>query len=538
MNCVKIPFNLFTKRWLMSTNHKDIRTLYLLFRLWAAIIRTRFSLIIRLELSNPRTSIRNRQIYNFIITAHAFIMIFFFIIPVIIRGFRNWLLPLMVRAPDIAFPRINNFSFWLLPPSFLFLLLSLFFKRRARTGWTVYPPLSSWLTHSNRAVDLAIFSLHLARISSIIGSINFLVTLLNINFKTRTIFSLPLFCWAILVTVILLLLSLPVLAAAITILLLDRNLNTSFFDPTRRRDPILFQHLFWFFRHPEVYILILPRFRIISQVVIFYSRKKNIFGYYGIIWAIIRIGFLRFLVWAHHIFSVRLDIDTRAYFTAATIIIAVPTRIKIFSWIITLIRRNLHISLPIYWFFRFLFLFTIGRLTRIVLSNSSLDLYLHDTYYVVAHFHYVLSIRAVFAIICRVYHYFPLFFRLQFNQILRKLHFWLIFIRVNLTFFPQHFLRLTRIPRRYIDYPDFYYIWNKISSFRSFISFFSFIMAFVVLWESIYIKKHIYGVEKSTLEYAHKINPSHTWIESPFVNYFLNSLKKKHIILYYIILKN
>ena len=508
---------LFLQRWFISTNHKDIRTLYLLFRIWAAIIRARFSLIIRLELSQTRSNIRNGQIYNFIITAHAFIIIFFFIIPVIIRGFRNWLLPLIIRAPDIAFPRLNNFSFWLLPPSLLFLLISLFFKRRAGTRWTVYPPLSSWLAHSNRAVDLVIFSLHLAGISSIIRSINFIVTLLNINYKTSTIFNLPLFCWAIFITVILLLLSLPVLAAAITILLLDRNLNTSFFDPIRRRDPILFQHLFWFFGHPEVYILILPGFRIISQVVIFYSRKKNIFGYYRIIWAMLRIRFLRFLVWAHHIFSVRLDIDTRAYFTAATIIIAIPTRIKIFSWIITLIRRKIYYSLAIYWFFGFLFLFTIRGLTGIVLSNSSLDLYLHDTYYVVAHFHYVLSIRAVFAIICRVYHYFPLFLRLQFNSILRKIHFWIIFVRVNLTFFPQHFLRLSGIPRRYIDYPDFYLTWNIISSIRAIISFLSFIISLVVFWESFFIKKKVYKIENNTIEFSYINLPSHTWIESPFV---------------------
>jgi len=504
-------------RWFISTNHKDIRTLYLLFRVWAAMLGTRFSLIIRLELSQTRSNIRNRQIYNFVITAHAFIIIFFFIIPVIIGRFRNWLLPIIIRAPDIAFPRINNFSFWLLPPSLIFLLLSVFFKGRARTRWTVYPPLSSWLAHSNRSVDLVIFSLHLARISSIIRSINFIVTLLNINYKSSNIFNLSLFCWAIFITVILLLLSLPVLAAAITMLLLDRNLNTSFFDPIRRRDPILFQHLFWFFRHPEVYILILPRFGIISQVVIYYSRKKNIFRYYRIIWAIIGIRFLRFLVWAHHMFSVGLDIDTRAYFTAATIIIAVPTRIKVFSWVITLIRGNIFYRLPIYWFFRFLFLFTIRRLTGIVLSNSSLDLYLHDTYYVVAHFHYVLSIRAVFAIICRVYHYFPLFFRLQFNSLLRKIHFWIIFIRVNLTFFPQHFLGLTRIPRRYIDYPDFYLVWNTVSSLRSFLSFISFIVALVVLWEGFYIKKKIYKYEIHSMEFSFVNLPSHSWLESPFV---------------------
>lgn len=336
------------------------------------------------------------------------------------------------------------------------------------------------------------------------------------NFSTY-----PLFIWSIIITTILLILSLPVLAAAITILLFDRNLNTSFFDPAGGRDPILFQHLFWFFRHPEVYVLILPRFRIISQVVIFYSGKGNIFRYFRIVWAIGRIRFLRFLVWAHHIFSVGMDIDSRAYFTAATIIIAVPTRIKVFSWVSTLLRRKLTWSLPIYWFFGFLFLFTIGRLTRIVLSNSSLDLVLHDTYYVVAHFHYVLSIRAVFAIFCGFYHWFSYFYRISFNIFLRQLHFWLIFLGVNLTFFPQHFLRLARIPRRYNDYPDVYFSWNIISSFGSFISTVSILIFLLVIWEGLYFRfKPTFIESKVNLEFRIRTPPSlHSWIESPFKSY-------------------
>lgn len=502
-------------RWLFSTNHKDIRTLYFIFGFLAALVGSSLSLVVRIEIAQTRQTIRNRQIYNSIVTAHALVIIFFFVIPTMVRGFRNWLLPLMVRAPDIAFPRMNNLSFWLLPPAFFLLFLSIFSNPGVRTGWTLYPPLSSNIAHSRPSVDLRILSLHIARASSIIRSINFLVTIFNIGFKRSTFINLPLFCWSIIITALLLVLSLPVLAAAITMLLFDRNFNSSFFDPVRRGDPILFQHLFWFFRHPEVYILILPRFGIVSQVVIFYSNKDNIFGYYRIVWAMCRIGFLGFLVWAHHMFSVRLDTDTRSYFTAATIVIAIPTGIKVFSWVVTLLGGQVSIELPIYWFFRFLFLFTVRRLTGVVLSNSSLDLVLHDTYYVVAHFHYVLSIGAVFAIICRFYHWTPLFYNIKFNLFLGKVHFYAIFFGVNLTFFPQHFLGLAGLPRRYNDYPDFYQPWNTISSIRSLISILSVLIFLTILWDSFFSFSTFVHLGEG-LEFSHTTPPQHSWIESPF----------------------
>ncbi len=534
----------FFSRWLFSTNHKDIGTLYLIFAMCAGIVGYTLSGLIRWELAQPgigpllwiqtnwfglqgaEAIDAAKHFYNSIITSHGLIMIFFMVMPALIGGFGNWFVPLMIGAPDMAFPRMNNISFWLTVMAFVLACTSMVVPGTTHPGfgggWVLYPPLSSIKGHPGPAMDLIILSLHTAGIASILGAINFIVTILNMRAPGMTLHRMPLFAWSILVTAVLLLLALPVLAGALTMLLTDRNFGSQFFNAAGGGDPIMFQHLFWFFGHPEVYIMILPAFGIISHIVSTFS-KKPIFGYLGMAYAMVSIGVIGFVVWAHHMYTVGMHVDLKAYFIAATMVIAVPTGIKIFSWIATMWGGSIDFKVPMLWAIGFIFLFTVGGVTGVVLANAGIDHALHDTYYVVAHFHYVLSLGAVFGLFAGWYYWFEKMFGIKYNGFIGGLHFWTMFVGSNVLFFPQHFLGLNGMPRRYIDYNEAFSQWHYWSSVGYAITLVATLIFFFGLIEAMLRRRKAeanpWGEGATTLEWTVSSPPPfHTFNDLPHMS--------------------
>ncbi|SLN39280.1 Cytochrome c oxidase subunit 1-beta [Roseivivax jejudonensis] len=530
----------FFTRWFMSTNHKDIGILYLFFAGLMGFVSVAFTVYMRMELMNPGVQYMcmegarlfptatenctpNGHLWNVMITAHGILMMFFVVIPALFGGFGNYFMPLQIGAPDMAFPRLNNLSFWLFVAGSTMAVASVFApggngQLGSGIGWVLYPPLS--VREGGYSTDLALFAVHISGASSILGAINVITTFLNMRAPGMSLFKVPLFAWSIFVTAWLILLSLPVLAGAITMLITDRNFGTTFFDPSGGGDPVLYQHILWFFGHPEVYIIILPGFGIISHVIATFSRKP-IFGYLPMVWAIIAIGALGFVVWAHHMYTVGMSLTQQSYFMLATMVIAVPTGVKVFSWIATMWGGSIEFKTPMLWAFGFLFLFTVGGVTGIVLSQAGIDRAYHDTYYVVAHFHYVMSLGAVFAIFAGIYFYFPKMTGRMYPEWAGKLHFWAMFIGANLTFFPQHFLGRQGMPRRYIDYPEAFALWNHVSSWGAFLSFASFlffigVMAYALFKGERQTARNPWNEYADTLEWTlPSPPPEHTFEQLP-----------------------